>query len=158
AMVVSTVSDRVAPFQVVWVDDVQVTLCDSNPPPQGHISGQVVGPGASAPDDALLVLAHTATSDINAPPEGVYSTYPNYPSAGSYTFDHVGAIPVGDDYQVWYLNDGTETGRLAYWAGERVSNFDGSSTYTVEPIDVSGVTLGAPAYNGQATLPTTFTW
>lgn len=138
----------------VYMDNVSLKLCTPTTVPTGSISGSLNETGSSdALDNSLIFLTYTPAGGGM---ETVDLAFPD--QAGDYSFENVGPLSPGDQYQVWYLNDGSDPGRLSAWVGPVIDSFYDGQALTGMDFEVKNVELLAPEHDANTPFPVNFSW
>ena len=174
AIVFSQLGDKLAPFEELILDNVQVIACPRPEQPKLAIEGYarragVPPSGATDPAISTANLALLYSAD-GASEELIRTTTPR--TDGFYRFTALPDLGPGGYYQVLYLKGALEddsfTGaddRLAYYAGPRVTagstpiRDDGlSRDYAGGSFDILDVSLLGPAHLAEVAGDVTFRW
>ncbi len=138
----------------VYIDNVFLKLCTPSTVPTGSISGSLSETGSSdALNNSFIFLTYTPAGGQM---ETVDLTFPDWD--GNYVFENVGPLSPGDQYQVWYLNDGSDPDRLSAWVGPVVNSFYDGQYLTGMDFEVKNVELLAPEHDANMPFPVTFSW
>ena len=115
------------------------------------ISGRVTVNGAAVAGIPLHLYFYSGSSwtdyaSVNTNPEGTYS-FAAIPSLGN-----------GQYYQVLFLNENGEQGRLAYFEVALITSYTAGTTLGLGDFDVADVSLVSPANGASVAPPYTFQW
>jgi hypothetical protein len=141
----------------VLIDDVDIKLCSPTTVPTGIISGTLQTLGVTSRfTDSLVLLTYQPTGSSSVTTVDYAIPTPS----GQFIFEYVGRLNTGDQYAVWYLNDGTNSNRLALWYGTIGSSYftTNSSSFYLNPTEVKNQVLTTPAHEALVAFPVTFTW
>ncbi|NJN16787.1 MAG: hypothetical protein HC822_11220 [Oscillochloris sp.] len=151
-------SDNLAPFEQVYFDNIQVTVCRTTQLPTNELRGTISG---TALNGALLGLygGELATdsggfSEI-VDPELFFTTFPT--ANGAYTFGTLPDLNANEAYQLWYINSDATEGRLSYYAGPLVTAFNNGQANGGN-FSLADIPLQAPLHYADAAFPVTFSW
>ncbi len=152
ALIYYTSTDDAWQYLDVYFDDISMTTCDTASVPMGTISGQYLGSTGPFVDTLAMLTYKPSGGSLQV-------TGIEFPDAtGSYQFKHVSALGSGEQYQVWYVNDGTRSDRLSLWAGPIIGTFADGQILPGISFDITNISLTSPAHETQAAFPVVFNW